>query len=131
MTHGIGFLPQCDQIIVMDGGRITEAGAYAELIDADGDFAEFIRTFTAMDENEEGDPSTYIYIHETYNHTHYTHLCLSCILIQRSVSIQNLSKSYLETQPLIPAPVWHTTVSMRMMKPGHADRPGGDTSVLH
>ena len=60
MTHGIGFLPQCDQIIVMDGGRITEAGAYAELIDADGDFAEFIRTFTTMDENEEGDPSRFI-----------------------------------------------------------------------
>lgn len=46
----------------MDGGRITEAGAYAELIDADGDFAEFIRTFTAMEENEEGDPSMYSYI---------------------------------------------------------------------
>ena len=62
MTHGIGFLPQCDQIIVMDGGRITESGAYAELIDADGDFAEFIRTFTAMDENEEGDPSRPAYM---------------------------------------------------------------------
>ena len=62
MTHGIGFLPQCDQIIVMDGGRITESGAYTELIDADGDFAEFIRTFTAMDENEEGDPSRPAYM---------------------------------------------------------------------
>ena len=40
----------------MEGGRITEAGPYAELIDADGDFAEFIRTFTAMEENQEGDP---------------------------------------------------------------------------
>ena len=56
VTHGIGFLPQCDQIIVMDGGRITEAGPYAQLIDADGDFAEFIRTFTAVEENQEGDP---------------------------------------------------------------------------
>ena len=56
VTHGIGFLPQCDQIIVMEGGRITEAGPYAELIDAGGDFAEFIRTFTAMEENQEGDP---------------------------------------------------------------------------
>jgi hypothetical protein len=44
----------------MEGGRITEAGAYAELIDADGNFAEFIRTFTAMDENEEGDPGRFI-----------------------------------------------------------------------
>ena len=54
--HGIGFLPQCDQIIVMDGGKTTEAGAYSELIDADADFAEFIRTFSAMEENEEERP---------------------------------------------------------------------------
>ena len=42
----------------MNGGEITESGAYAELIDADGDFAEFIRTYTATEENEEGDPGT-------------------------------------------------------------------------
>ena len=78
MTHAIGFLPQCDQIIVMDGGRITEAGAYAELIDADGDFAEFIRTFTAVEEIEEGDPCMYdetsliitMLMHNTCNMSH-------------------------------------------------------------
>lgn len=59
MTHGIGFLPQCDHVVVMEGGRVTETGAYAELIDADGDFAEFIRTFVATDENEEGDPGMF------------------------------------------------------------------------
>ena len=42
----------------MEGGRITESGAYAQLIDSEGDFANFIRTFTAMEDNEEGDPCT-------------------------------------------------------------------------
>ena len=56
MTHGIGFLHQCDKIVVMDDGQITEMGSYAELIDNDGSFAEFIRTFTAVEEDEEGDP---------------------------------------------------------------------------
>lgn len=56
VTHGIGFLPQCDKIIVMEEGQITEIGSYAELIDNDGAFAEFIRTFINVQEDEEGDP---------------------------------------------------------------------------
>ena len=57
MTHGITYLPQCDQIFVMSGGRISEVGSYAELIDADGAFAEFIRTYSGVgeEENEEED----------------------------------------------------------------------------
>ena len=43
----------------MDEGRITEVGSYAELIDNDGAFAEFIRTYTSM-ENEEEDPGNYL-----------------------------------------------------------------------
>ena len=56
MTHGIGFLPQCDQIVVMTDGRISEIGSYAELIDNDGAFAEFLRTYTNVEEDEEGVP---------------------------------------------------------------------------
>lgn len=56
MTNALGFLPQCDKIIVLDEGRITEAGSYGELIDRDGAFAHFLRTYTGLDENEEGDP---------------------------------------------------------------------------
>ena len=55
MTHGVSFLPQCDLIVVMNEGQITEVGSYSELIDNDGHFAEFIRTYAADDENEEDD----------------------------------------------------------------------------
>ena len=59
----------------MEGGRITEAGAYAELIDADGDFAEFIRTFTAVEENEEGDPGRHL-------HNYAIQLIMACSIVQ-------------------------------------------------
>ena len=55
MTHGLSFLPQCDLIVVMNEGQITEVGSYSELIDNDGHFAEFMRTYAATDENEEDD----------------------------------------------------------------------------
>ena len=58
MTHGIGFLPQCDKIIVMDNGQISEVGSYTELIDRNGAFAEFLRNYGTSGENEdeEGEP---------------------------------------------------------------------------
>ena len=34
-------------------------GSYSKLIDNDGDFAELIRTYTGMEQDEEEDPSTY------------------------------------------------------------------------
>ena len=40
----------------MNDGKITEAGSYTELIDNNGAFAEFLRTYTNVEENEEGDP---------------------------------------------------------------------------
>jgi len=55
VTHGIGFLPQCDRVLSLEGGRIQEMGTYAALIDNDGPFAEFIRTHTGT-EVEEGVP---------------------------------------------------------------------------
>ena len=33
----------------MEGGRVREEGTYAELIDQDGPFAEFIRTHTGTE----------------------------------------------------------------------------------
>ena len=55
VTHGIGFLPQCDVIVVMADGQITEVGSYAELIRNDRDFAQFLQTYqnaeTTEDEN--------------------------------------------------------------------------------
>ena len=54
MTNALSILPQFDQIVVMNGGRVREVGTYAELMDANGAFAEFIRTYASVDENEEG-----------------------------------------------------------------------------
>ena len=40
----------------MVDGKITEMGSYTELIDNNGAFAEFLRTYSNVEENEEGDP---------------------------------------------------------------------------
>ena len=56
VTHGLAYLPQCDVIVTIENGVIREIGAYAELIDNNGAFAEFVRTYASMEENdEEGD----------------------------------------------------------------------------
>ena len=61
VTHGVGFLPQCDKIVVMVDGRITEVGTYTELMDNDGAFAEFLRTYSNLENaDEEGDPGKYL-----------------------------------------------------------------------
>ena len=58
VTHGLSYLPQCDVIVTMENGKICEMGAYAELIDNNGAFAEFVRTYAAMeDSDEEGEAS--------------------------------------------------------------------------
>ncbi len=56
VTHGIGFLSQCDRVASLKEGRIAEVGSYAELIDQDGPFAEFIRHHTGGPEVEEDLP---------------------------------------------------------------------------
>ena len=60
VTHGIGFLPQCDVIVVMVDGQITEVGSYNELIDNDGAFAQFLQTYKGIDEKEEENPGNLI-----------------------------------------------------------------------
>lgn len=44
VTNQIGILPQCDVVVVMSDGVITEVGTYNELVDNDGAFAHFLRT---------------------------------------------------------------------------------------
>jgi ATP-binding cassette subfamily C (CFTR/MRP) protein 1 len=45
VTHALHFLSQCDYIYTLDGGRIAEAGTYAELIAKGGEFARLDREF--------------------------------------------------------------------------------------
>lgn len=42
MTHGITFLPQVDQIVVLKDGEVSEIGSYKELLAQKGAFAEFL-----------------------------------------------------------------------------------------
>jgi ABC-type glutathione transport system ATPase component len=45
VTHGIGFLPQTDAIVVLANGTVSETGSYRQLLQNAGVFAEFLRTY--------------------------------------------------------------------------------------
>ncbi|XP_055746362.1 ATP-binding cassette sub-family C member 3 isoform X2 [Salvelinus fontinalis] len=53
VTHGISFLPQVDNIVVMVEGRVSEMGSYQELLKQNGAFAEFLRNYSLEDIIEE------------------------------------------------------------------------------
>ncbi|XP_014824510.1 PREDICTED: canalicular multispecific organic anion transporter 2 [Poecilia mexicana] len=53
VTHGISFLPQVDNIVVMVEGRVSEMGSYQELLKQNGAFAEFLRNYALEDIVEE------------------------------------------------------------------------------
>ena len=52
VTHGIGYLPQVDDIIVLKDGRISEQGTYQELLKKKGDFAEFLLEYMTAQEDD-------------------------------------------------------------------------------
>jgi len=53
VTHGISFLPQLDQIIVMADGQISEVGTYRELLSRKGAFAEFLYNYLEKKTDDE------------------------------------------------------------------------------
>uniref|UniRef100_A0A3B3UAQ0 ATP binding cassette subfamily C member 3 n=1 Tax=Poecilia latipinna TaxID=48699 RepID=A0A3B3UAQ0_9TELE len=53
VTHGISFLPQVDNIVVMVEGRVSEMGSHQELLKQNGAFAEFLRNYALEDIVEE------------------------------------------------------------------------------
>jgi butyrate kinase len=52
VTHGVGYLPQTDLIVVLSSGTISEVGTYDQLMENNGAFAEFLHTYQ-MDEAQE------------------------------------------------------------------------------
>ncbi|XP_067942300.1 multidrug resistance-associated protein 1-like [Watersipora subatra] len=46
VTHGLHWLPQVDEIYVMDTGRLTEHGSYKSLISRDGVFAKLLKEYS-------------------------------------------------------------------------------------
>ncbi|NWV38493.1 MRP1 protein, partial [Grantiella picta] len=53
VTHAINYLPQMDTILVMTDGKISEMGSYQELLEQDGAFAEFLRTYANAEQTME------------------------------------------------------------------------------
>ena len=45
VTHGIKWLPYVDTIIAMNKGTIAEVGSYEQLMEHDGAFAKFMKTY--------------------------------------------------------------------------------------
>ncbi|KAM9210176.1 multidrug resistance-associated protein 1 [Dugong dugon] len=55
VTHSISYLPQVDFIIVMSDGKISEMGSYQELLARDGAFAEFLRTYASVEQEQDAE----------------------------------------------------------------------------
>ncbi|CAK6969621.1 multidrug resistance-associated protein 1 [Scomber scombrus] len=58
VTHGLSYLPQANLILVMVEGEITEMGSYQQLMATEGAFADFLRTYAAVEhsDNDELEP---------------------------------------------------------------------------
>ncbi|CAG5116646.1 unnamed protein product, partial [Candidula unifasciata] len=63
VTHGVHWLPQVDDIVVLYNGAISEHGSYSELLSHNGSFAQFLQVYLTMpshvgdeDSSSEDDP---------------------------------------------------------------------------
>ncbi|XP_049620339.1 ATP-binding cassette sub-family C member 2 [Suncus etruscus] len=52
VTHGIQFLPQVDEIVVLGNGTILEKGSYSSLLAKKGLFAKYLKTFAKQTGSE-------------------------------------------------------------------------------
>ena len=61
-------MPQVDFIVVLKDGKISEMGGYQSLIEQNGNFAEFLRTYiNEMDDDSSDEGNTYSYTYQTPN----------------------------------------------------------------
>ena len=50
VTNSLSFLPQTDEIFMVEDGRIVEIGKYEDLLGKGGEFAEFIKNYLSNNE---------------------------------------------------------------------------------
>ncbi|WAQ96712.1 MRP3-like protein [Mya arenaria] len=57
VTHGVGFLPYVDTIVVLVDGMVSEMGSYRQLLSHDGAFAQFLKNYLSeeMEKENAGD----------------------------------------------------------------------------
>ncbi|KAJ3109759.1 hypothetical protein HK100_003234, partial [Physocladia obscura] len=53
VTHQLHFVPQCDIVITMKNGRISEYGIFSELMAANGEFAKLMHSYGGISETDE------------------------------------------------------------------------------
>ena len=57
VTHGVTYLPHVDRVVCVKQGQISDIGTYKELVEKEGEFAEFVKTYL-MDNGESGPGSS-------------------------------------------------------------------------
>lgn len=65
VTHGLSYLPQANLILVMLEGEITEVGSYQQLMATEGAFAEFVRTYAAVEQTDNNGEKHYSLLKDT------------------------------------------------------------------
>ncbi|DBA02320.1 TPA: hypothetical protein N0F65_006195 [Lagenidium giganteum] len=53
VTHSLSFLSQCDNVVVLDSGRIVETGPYKQVIAKKGILAQMVANYVEHDKKEE------------------------------------------------------------------------------
>lgn len=76
VTHGITYLPEVDNIVVLKDGEITESGTYKELLEKRGAFAEFL-----VQHLQEGTTFIFINKQEFYIFFLYNKWCVKVVLL--------------------------------------------------
>ncbi|KAG1674187.1 Multidrug resistance-associated protein 1 [Nymphon striatum] len=51
VTNGISYLPQCDTVLVLKDGLISETGSYEELLSKKGAFSDFLVNYLTQDQS--------------------------------------------------------------------------------
>lgn len=53
VTNSLSFLPQCDEVYMLDNGQLVETGTYEGLLSKGGEFSEFIKKYLSNEVNVE------------------------------------------------------------------------------
>ena len=68
VTHGMNFLPDVDEIVVLRNGVISEVGSYNSLRASKGAFSEFLDTY-AQEERKRTYSGSFAFFLSQHNHS--------------------------------------------------------------
>ena len=102
VTHGLTYLQHVDQIVVLHQGKIFESGSYDDLINKDGAFAHYIRTYLTEEDlsetesDAEGILETIVsYIHKKWSFSIFKRNSGSLHTSNNNIIIQYLYSAYI------------------------------------